>query len=483
MIRIEDRALFLLKKGLKKDVIKKINIPEPEPEPEAVDVSGVPVKFTLEFCKMTVSEMSPSSAIQYLQEYVRYWQNTYKGFSPGKKLMTAKNWSEFQYNISAMKLPLANFAPDSPTGLLLKNMNYKEIQNIIHSIAGAKTDPVLNSEIKKLDKLLTGYQSQDTIAALQEAEDKFVKSISSLDESPIVAWNQLAAGEVGIDDVKAFSRFEKYNKGLADELVLDRLEKIEECGLRLLRCNVENEFIVEWNKLMGKYQEKLTDRFPFKQFTPIYSGKSEFQFDVPCVEFSDIRDFFLGSNGLKGLMDKFSLQTILSSKDKQLDFPGDKTHKDFIIRCMALKQFLFEGDEERSHNLEIWFSSTNKAPKIGQRFTCCRLTAPGGIRLTIRESSQSKHQVWKPGQDENILRIEGINEQTNQRGITKIRGGPLSFLAFVSMGEQKNGWGSDRWIIPVQLPDPEVESGAVYGMFDIKFEKPVPVLPGSIPGR
>ncbi len=475
LMRIEDRAIFLLKKGLKKDVIKKVDIPE------EMDVSGVPMKFTLEFCKITVSEMSPVAAIQYLQEYVRYWQNVYKGFSPGKKIMGSTNWSEFQYNISAMKLPLANFAPDSPVGLLLKHMNYKKIHDIIDSVAGAKTDPVLKSEIKELEKLLIGYQSPDTIAALQEAENKFIKSISSLDESPIVAWNQLAAGEVGVDDVKAFSRFERYNKGLEDELVLNQLEKIEECGLRLLRHNVENGFMIEWNKLMGKYRERLADRFPFKQFAPIYSGVTEFGFEVPYVEFSDLREFFLGSDGLKDLMDKFNLQTLLTSKNNQLGFPGDKIHKEFIIRCMNLKQFLFEGSEERSHKLEIWFSSTNKAPKVGQRFTCCRLTAPGGIRLTIRESSQSKQQVWKPGQDENRLRIEGINEQTHQKGLTEIQGGPLSFLAFVTMGKQKSGWGNERWIVPVQLPDPEVEAGAVYGIFDVKFEMPVPVLPNGLP--
>lgn len=471
---IEKRAFFLLRKGLKKDVTKDVGMLNEK------DVSGIPVKFTLEFCKSTLPEMDRPSSVKYLQEYTNYWQNVYSNFIPGKTLINAANWNEFHHNISSMRTALID-SNDSLPALLLKNMNYKEMENIINSIPEAAADPKIKANLKKLEKVLIEYQLRDTLADMEKAGSQFTNCISSLDGLALMAWSQLTAGEVNINEMRAFTTIKRHHNGLEHELLMTRLEDIEEKAFQLLRNDVNAKFIPEWNNLMQEYKTKLEGKFPFKDFSKNDAETEKFKFQIPCVELSDLKEFLMDANGLEGLINKFNLSPILSNKVDQLDFPGDEKHKRFIVQCLRLKDFLYEQNEEKSHNVEISFSSKIRSPgtiPIGQRFTICRLTAPGGIRITFRESSQSKQQIWRLTKGGECLSIRGINEQTGQERVLEVYGGAMSFLSYITiMGKPLKESKRKQWVIPIKLPDTEVSGGSVYGKLEVKFSEPVPKMP------
>ncbi|MFH1898061.1 MAG: type VI secretion protein IcmF/TssM N-terminal domain-containing protein [Candidatus Desantisbacteria bacterium] len=468
---IEKKASALLKKGLKSDIVGQREVPK------GMNASGVPIKFTIEFCSSAVLEMNPDSAIKYLQEYTNYWVNVYNGFIPGGKANQAKDWKEFQHQIAIMKTPLADLT-DSLAGLLLKNMDYKEMQVVIDSIPGAKADADINSNLKRLEKIVAGYHSKNVVVGIEEAGNRFVSCISNLDSLPLTAWNQLANGEVDVGEIKTFSTFKKQNKGLEGELFIERLKDLENKAISLLREDVKDMFVSEWDELMQEYYGRLNNKFPFKAFA---STPGEFKFEMPCVKFNDLREFLLSSKGIERVINKFSLSKVLSDSGENLGFPGEERHKKIIIHCLELKNFLFDQEEVRNHPIELWFSSKINKPNsclIGQRFTLCRLLAPGGIRLTLRESSQSKQQMWKPDAEGERLIIEGINEQTGQKEQMEICGDSLIFLAYViNMGSPQKASGEKRWIIPIELPDPEKKGSSVWGRFDVKFTMRVPKMP------
>ena len=90
--------------------------------------------------------------------------------------------------------------------------------------------------------------------------------------------------------------------------------------------------------------------------------------------------------------------------------------------------------------------------------------------------------TWRLAAAESPLSIIGKNEETSRgwTGTLDILGGPLKLFYYVRRASEERKVGQDDrvWNVRVEVPDAERASLRLQGVFELKFDDP---LPGVIP--
>ena len=342
---------------------------------------------------------------------------------------------------------------------------------------------------------------------LLEGANTFRGAVSGASDQPLKAWQQLARAEAGGPSLKQYMAFSDNPRLRNNATALRMKREVEDHGAHLVRDAIRPVFAPREQVVWGKLNACCIGKFPFINDVQLQvertqfasgqaytrtggSGAAYYRIDLPTVGMADISGAIAE---LGGLASEFALDPIFSGEAREFDFVGD--HRPILGVARAWERFLYspgaapgQSGPPKDHKTEV--RSIERAPTQGAVFVGDRVGQVTFFDRTtiLRPSTDVKTgrtpppYTWRLAAAESPLSIIGKNEETSRgwTGTLDILGGPLKLFYYVRRASEERKVGQDDrvWNVRVEVPDAERASLRLQGVFELKFDDP---LPGVIP--
>lgn len=341
---------------------------------------------------------------------------------------------------------------------------------------------------------------------LVEAANTFRGAVSAASDQPLKAWQQLSRGEGGAT-LKQYMSFSDNARLRNNQTALRMKREVEDHGAHLMRDAIRPVFAPREQAVWGKLNACCLGKFPFINDVQLQlertqfasgqayartggAGAAYYRIDLPTVGMADITGAIaeLGS-----LASEFALDPIFSGEAREFDFVGE--HRSILGVARAWERFLYnpgvapgQSGSPKEHKIEI--RSIERPPTQGAVFIGDRV---GQVTFfdkstILRPSTDVKTgrtpppYSWRLAAAESPVSIIGRNEESARgwTGTVEILGGPLKLFYYVRKTSEDRKPGQDErvWSIRVEVPDAERANLKLQGVFELKFDDP---LPGVIP--
>jgi hypothetical protein len=283
--------------------------------------------------------------------------------------------------------------------------------------------------------------------------------------------------------------------------------EVEDHGAHLVRDAIRPVFAPREQTVWGKLNACCLGKFPFINDVQLQlertqfaagqayartggTGAAYYRVDLPTVGMADITGAIAE---LGALASEFALDPIFSGEAREFDFIGE--HRSILGVARAWDRFLYnagvapgQSGPPKEHKIEI--RSVERPPAQGAVFIGDRV---GQVTFfdkstILRPSTDVKTgrtpppYSWRLAIAESQLAITGRNEESTRgwTGTVEILGGPLKLFYYVRRASEDRKPGQDErvWSIRVEVPDAERANLKLQGVFELKFDDP---LPGVIP--
>jgi len=354
----------------------------------------------------------------------------------------------------------------------------------------------------RVERRRIAAQAERTAPELLAAVQAFQGSVTLLSDQPLKAWRQLSLGEgTSLKQYKAFSE----NPRLKSDATAQRLKRsVEDHGAHLLKEAIAPQFEPRAKEAASKLSACCVGKFPFVNEMELVAQRSQLAagqgysrggpagairntIDIPTIGVSDVNGPLAEFGALAS---EFAIDPILTGDAREFDFVGPDRPVLSVARTWQV--FLFganapAGAAPKQHNIEVRL--VDRPPLSGTIFLGDRV---GQVALfdratILRPSTDVKSGrtpppfVWRLAAADAPLEIVGRNEDARGwTGSLMITGGPLKLFGYVLRASEDRRPGSDPrvWNIRVEIPDAERPTPRLQGVFELKFDDP---LPGVVP--
>jgi hypothetical protein len=341
---------------------------------------------------------------------------------------------------------------------------------------------------------------------LLEAANALKGSVSAASDQPLKAWQQLARSEAGGPSLKQYMAFSLSAKLRNNPTALRMKREVEDQGAHLMRDAIRPIFAPREAVVWGKLSACCLGKFPFINELALQlergqfasgqaysrsggSGAAYFRVELPTVGMADISGAIAE---LGALASEFGLDPIFSGEAREFDFVGE--HRSILGVAGGWDRFLFapgaapgQAGSPKEHKIEV--RSVERAPSQGAVFIGDRVGQVTFFDRTtiLRPSTDVKTGrtpppfVWRLAAAEQPLSIIGRNEDAHGwTGTLDLLGGPLKLFYWARRASEERKPGQDDrvWTVRVEVPDAERANLKLQGVFELKFDEP---LPGVIP--
>lgn len=417
---------------------------------------------------------------QYLKASYPFWLKVYQAFPLNDVPADSSSWSGFR-NQPVFLRGQAAYLLNEPVDKLIDSLK-------------ATIPAELGSRVPEAAGLAEHLQWLETNRKrIRSDSEALVACLWELDDDPLISWQKIHDS-----DPKAVTSFSNLHslKTLSQETagrfpedrVLTGLSDWSDRADSLLYSAVAQRLGKDWETMRTYYKRSVDGRFPFGGEPEVERIEgAQHNYKMQALGLNDAENFFTGDEGIGGIITQYRLAGYL---EKEEDLPRilSGPQKDFVIGCNLWKNFLFDKDITRSHQIQVEYEpQLDDLPGVnapaGKRFTRVRISAPGGFDMTFRPSSDKarlKSGQWNPqtAGSNTTIKIRGDNEDSGEESAYYLEAGPLALLTYiVSNGEPRRGRNRKEWIVKVNLPDPQKTSEMVGARVLFRFEQPLPAKP------
>jgi hypothetical protein len=407
----------------------------------------------------------------------------------------AGTWPAFRRAVSSWQPSGGGGGAAAPD--LAAQLSYADMQTFVQE--NANLGDALDYYKNRIERPRAAAAGERTAPELLAAAEGFRGVVQGLADGPLEAWKQLAGSDAAsLKQYKVFSE----NPRLRGDATAQRMKHgVEDHGAHLLRDEIRPRFEARGKGVSEHLNACCLGKFPFINDLVLQSdrpqlasgqaysrggpaGAIRYTLDIPTISPEDV-------NGplaeLGALASEFGLDPILRGEAREFDFVGDPRPIFAVARDWQL--FLFganaqPGATAKQHNIEVRL--VERTPSAGTLFLGDRV---GQVTVfdhatVLRPSTDVKTGrtpppfVWRLAAAASALEIIGRNEDVKGgwTGSLVITGGPLRLFAYILRASEDRRPGADPrvWDIRVEIPDAERAGGRLQGVFELKFDDPLP---------
>jgi hypothetical protein len=473
---------------------------------------------------------SAQIAIDYLMRYIDAFGSRAPvvrsgggGLSIPSRARNAVAWGEFQRAIMSW-VPEGggggdDAAPQQPQVDMSGKLQFGDVDGFANqSTRFVKVRDYFKSKEQRSVAPRPSGGAAKTPPELIAAAQKFKACVSVLNETPLMAWKQLARAQDGasLRDYHVFSRTPVVRR---HPVYGDALVAVERKGANLIREAIRGPFQQRSEPVWQKLRTTVMGTFPFVSqseirekrraydlapgepgnlFKPGPAGAASvtLRLDFPTISQTQISGPL---TDVGTLADEYALDPILWGGEPDFDFVGDPPRAAYNV-ARRWQRFLFSdagGGRIKEHKIDMRaLQTTAYAGRkfMGDRIGSLLLFGTGFRPSTdVKTGAGSRPFVWRLPSGEAPMEIIGRNEDVGKgwTGRVELLGGPLRFYYYVLVASEPRAKEElmedpekqrDRertWVIRVVVPDVERMKEALEGLFELVFSEPMPtVLPG-----
>jgi hypothetical protein len=391
---------------------------------------------------------------------LKFWSERLNGVDPAAGILKTDSWKSFRKEVLARHGAFIDLAawPLNAFFEFMASKDVQDVRDIMHNFEGS---PGTSNEVFVLEQRVINtssvYAATRFLPQLNEAQRTFNSAVENLTDDPWESIQILKNGKPGekvfMDNLKSLGEFQKRisrDPAGQNEPMALRLTKIEDHAVSLLKNDLSSAVGKDWQRFVTTWHSRLAGKFPFGNQALWDGGDSTSnnirKLSLITASKGDLYDFFFSQEGLEAFAKKYNIMDTDSSIRKHKASSLDGARQEFLEKCLAWRNFLFDRDgHPRGHQVRIALEDEHGQHGISAQTTFTKLTMTGmendkdkSVRLRFSGQKYKAATInWEIGLNHEIS-MEAKNEETGFTSTIKINGGNLGFPAYVFWeGKQK----------------------------------------------